>query len=140
MAKSFTEILNELANKPYDELVELTRGAIQVVAEEMAQLLPDRKPSEILVPLMLTTLAIDGNFSEKENQFLGDIFDTQLNYFEYKGLVDAHNNIELVKAMDEFVDACGGKAKSAFIIFCACFAAVDGITPAETQFLTKLLA
>ena len=140
MAKTFAEILNELENKPYTELVDLTKGAIQVVAEEMAKLLPNRKPSEFMVPLMLTTLAIDGNFSEKENQFLGDVFDTQFNYYEYKNLVDAHNNMELINATDSFIDACDAKMKSSFIIFCACFAAVDGISPAETEFLTKLLA
>jgi len=140
MAKNFSDILKELESKPYEELLALTRSAFKVVDAEMQKLLPNKKPSELIAPLMLTTLAIDGNFSKKENQFLSDLFGEPFNYYEYKNLVDAHNDANLVKALDEFIDACGGEAKASFVIFCACFAAVDGISYKETDYLTKLLA
>lgn len=140
MSKSFADILHELESKPYDELLELTRAAIAVVGDEMKKIVPDRKPSEFITPLMLVTLAVDGGFSEKENEFLGDLFGTQFNYYEYKNVVDAHNDAALIQAIDEFIDICSSEAKSSFVIFCACFAAIDGISYKETEYLTKLLA
>ena len=140
MSKTFSDILNEIEGKSYNELLELTRSAINVVSAEMQKLLPGKKPSEFIAPLMLTTLAIDGNFSQKENQFLSDLFGEPFNYAEYTHLIEAHNDANLVQALDEFIDACGGQAKSSFVILCACFAAIDGISYKETEYLVKLLA
>lgn len=138
MAKTFSDALKELEMTPYNELVELTQGALILVGEEIRKVIPDKNPSELILPMILVTLSIDGSFSDKECMFLGDVLNTQLDRNEYAELVRACNNGELVQALDEFVDVCSPEAKAAFVLLCACFASVDGISYKETAFLNKL--
>jgi hypothetical protein len=139
--KTFADLLQDYVNKPYEELLELANDALAVIVEALIQVTPEDNAAEFILPFIATTLASDGRYSELEHTFLNDVLQGELTYDEAKTCMQAHYNPEIFEAVDKIIDACGQDLKSALIVFCLCFAAVDEtITREESAYLAKLLS
>ena len=139
--KSFEDIIKEYEGKPYDELLSLARGALGLIASAFSKFAVDCEPGDLIVPFIFATLGADGELSEKELQFLNDLFGADFGYEDTKLLTLAHSDDEVTELIDQMIDACDDKTKAALLIFCMCFAAVDNtVTYKETAYLMKLFA
>lgn len=140
MAKTFNELLQDFVNKSYDELLNIARGALDVMIPAFESV-EKGKSADFILPFIGTTLAIDGNFTELEYKFLNDLLGGGVSYADAKASVQAHYNAEIIDVVDQLIDACGEDLKTAILVFCLCFTAVDEtITREEGAFIAKLLA
>ena len=139
--KTFADLLQDYVNKPYEELLEIANDALAVIVEALTQVAPEENTAEFILPFIATTLASDGRYSEMEHNFLNDVLQGDLTYEEAKNCMQAHYNPEVFEFVDQLIDSCGQDLKSALILFCLCFAAVDEtITRDESAYLVKLLS
>lgn len=141
MANSFNDLLQDFVNKPYQELLNIANGALEVIAEGLKQVSPNNNAADLILPFLATTLAVDGKYSQLEHGFLNDVIQGDVSYEEGKACMQSYYNTEIFEFVDQMIDSCGDELKNALIIFCLCFAAVDEtITREEGAYIAKLLA
>nr|MBR6777822.1 hypothetical protein [Clostridia bacterium] len=140
MAKSFNELLQEFVNKSYDELLNIASGALNVMVPAFNSIADDGNGAKFVIPFMCTTLAVDGSFTELEYKFLNDLLGGGVDYAGAKAQVQAHYSADMIEIVDQIIDACGEDLKTAILVFCLCFTAVDEtITRDEAAFIAKLI-
>ena len=141
MAKNFQDFLQDFVNKPYEELVGIANEALKVIIRAFEQLQTEEEVADFILPFISTTLAADGKYTQLEHNFLNSVLESNLTYEEGKACVQAHYDEELFNLVDQMIDACGEELKSALLVFCLCFAAVDEtITREENAYIVKLLS
>ena len=139
--KTFGELLQDFVNKDYDELLSIANGALEVIIEAHSQISPDGQASDFILPFIATTLAVDGQYTQLEHNFLNSLLESDIDYEEGKTCMQSYYNTEIFELVDQMIDACGNELKNAIIIFCLCFAAVDEtITREGGAYIAKLLA
>ena len=141
MAKTFNDLLQDFVDKPYEELVSIANGALEVIVDGFSKINTESKPSDFIIPFIATTLASDGKYTQLEHNFLNTVLETDISYDDSKHFVQSYYNEEIFDLADQMIDACGQDLKNALVIFCLCFAAVDEtITREEGAYIAKLLA
>ena len=141
MANTFNDLLQDFVNKSYEELVSIANGALEVIVEGLNKVSGEANAAELILPVIAPTLAVDGQYTQLEHNFLNAVIDGSLTYEEGKNCMQAYYNVEIFELVDQMIDACGQELKNAFVIFCLCFAAVDEtITREEGAYIAKLLA
>lgn len=141
MANTFNDLLQDFVNKSYEELVSIANGALEVIVEGLNKVSGEANAADLILPFIATTLAVDGQYTQLEHNFLNAVIDGSLTYEEGKNCMQAYYNVEIFELVDKMIDACGQELKNAFVIFCLCFAAVDEtITREEGAYIAKLLA
>lgn len=141
MAKTFNDLLQDFVDKPYEELVSIANGALEVIVDGFSKINTESKPSDFIIPFIATTLASDGKYTQLEHNFLNTVLETDISYDDSKHFVQSYYNEEIFDLVDQMIDACGQDLKNALVIFCLCFAAVDEtITREEGAYIAKLLA
>ena len=141
MAKTFNDLLQDFVDKPYEELVSIANGALEVIVDGFSKINTESKPSDFIIPFIATTLASDGKYTQLEHNFLNAVLETDISYDDSKHFVQSYYNEEIFDLVDQMIDACGQDLKNALVIFCLCFAAVDEtITREEGAYIAKLLA
>ena len=141
MANTFNDLLQDFVNKSYEELVSIANGALEVIVEGLNKVSGEANAADLILPFIATTLAVDGQYTQLEHNFLNAVIDGSLTYEEGKNCMQAYYNVEMFELVDKMIDACGQELKNAFVIFCLCFAAVDEtITREEGAYIAKLLA
>jgi hypothetical protein len=141
MASTFNDLLQDFVNKSYEELVSIANGALEVIVEGLNKVSGEANAADLILPFIATTLAVDGQYTQLEHNFLNAVIDGSLTYEEGKNCMQAYYNVEIFELVDKMIDACGQELKNAFVIFCLCFAAVDEtITREEGAYIAKLLA
>ena len=141
MAKTFNDLLQDFVDKPYEELVSIANGALEVIVVGFSKINTESKPSDFIIPFIATTLASDGKYTQLEHNFLNTVLETDISYDDSKHFVQSYYNEEIFDLVDQMIDACGQDLKNALVIFCLCFAAVDEtITREEGAYIAKLLA
>ena len=135
----FNQLLQDYVNKPYEELLELANGSIQVLIPAFEQ----RDVGDwatFIMPFICTSLAIDGKLTELEYRFLNDLLGANFNYQEAKEVVGVHYDANIIQLVDQMIDACGERVKAALLMFCLCFTAVDEtISREEAAFISLLM-
>ena len=141
MAKTFNDLLQDFVDKPYEELVSIANGALEVIVDGFSKINTESKPADFIIPFIATTLASDGKYTQLEHNFLNTVLETDISYDDSKHFVQSYYNEEIFDLVDQMIDACGHDLKNALVIFCLCFAAVDEtITREEGAYIAKLLA
>lgn len=139
--KNFADIIKEFEGRPYEELLALASGSLNLIAAAFSKLAEDGNPGDLVLPFIFTTLGVDGELSQTELQFLSDLFNAEFDYEGTKKYALAHNDDEVVELVDKLIDMCDAQTKAALLVFCMCFAAVDhNVSCQETAYLIKLFA
>ena len=139
--KTFSDIIKEFEGKSYDELLTLAKGSLNLIARAFSEFAKDCQPGDLILPFIFTTLGVDGELSETEHKFLNDLFEADFDYEGAKKYALAHSDSEVVELVDKLIDICDAETKAALLIFCMCFASIDGnVSCQETAYLIKLFA
>ena len=138
--KKFNQLLQDLVNKPYEELLELAKMATAKAMDFFAQFDKEHNGAEMVLPVIFTILASDGKFTALEYQFLKDLVG-DVNFDNAKNNIQSFYSDEWETAVDELIDACSKDMKSNLLLLVTCVAAVDEtITVDEQRYIAKLLA
>lgn len=138
--KKFNQLLQDLVNKPYEELLELAKMATAKAMDFFAQFDKENNGAEMVLPVIFTILASDGKFTALEYQFLKDLVG-DVNFDKAKTSIQAFYSDEWEASVDELIDACSKDMKSNLLLLVTCVAAVDEtITVDEQRYIAKLLA
>ena len=139
--KTFADIIKDFEGKSYDDLLTLCKGSLNLIVRAFSKFSKDCEPGEMVLPFIFTTLGVDGELSSLEHQFLNDLFEADFDYEGAKKYALAHSDNEIVDLVDQLIDICDPETKAALLIFCMCFAAIDGtVSCQETAYLLKLFA
>lgn len=140
MAKSLNDILQEIVNQDYDQLLQNAIGALNDVMPFFNQVADDGDGAKFVVPIICTVMASDGRFSELEYKFIKQLINSDLSYDQFKGVIQQYYTQEWMDTVDKIIDACDKKTKSTLLCLCSYFAAVDEtISKEETAFIKKLV-
>ncbi len=135
---SLDEILQDIVNKEYDELLNIAKRALAEILPACKAVDTNNDGMIMLSSIILSAIGADGNLSAKERQFLRDLLgfsDEQVSNFIklYNG-----NESDLV---DMFVDTIQGEVKTSTVLFVCAICAVDETVSAdEIAYIKKLLA
>ena len=140
MAKSFNEILQDIVNQCYEQLLQNASDAINDVMPFFDKAADDGDGSKFIVPIICTVMAADGKFSQLEFKFIKELLNSNMSYDEFKNVIQQYYSESWRNTVDQLIDACDTKTKASLLCLCTYFAAVDEtISKEETAFLRKLM-
>ena len=135
MAKSISDMLQEIVNLPYAKKLEGAKAMLGGCYGILTKKGFDSKQATVLLLTFLAAaVASDGKFSAQERNMLKDMFDDDL-----EGIVNMIDKSKF-ELMDQLVDSLGADDKSTFILLAIYVAAVDDtINKDELTYLVKLM-
>lgn len=140
MAKSFNEILQEIVNQSYEQLLQNASDALNDLMPFFNEAADDGNGAKFIVPIICTVMATDGKFSQLEYKFIKELINSDMSYDQFKGVVQQYYSESWRNTIDQLIDACDTKTKASLLCLCTYFAAVDEtISKEETAFLRKLM-
>ena len=140
MAKSFNEILQEIVNQSYEQLLQNASDALGDLMPFFNEAADDGNGAKFIVPVICTVMAADGKFSQLEYKFIKELVNSDMSYDQFKGVVQQYYTESWRNTVDQLIDACDTKTKASLLCLCTYFAAVDEtISKEETAFLRKLM-
>ena len=135
---TFNEVMQSYVNLPYEDLVLIARKALSDLLPICKEVDPDHEGILMTSSLVLSALAADGVLSEKEQQFLADVFEFDT---ETVGKYMAMYSPEMVSLADEFADQLSDAVKTDCLTLVIAVAACDEtISREETALIRKILA
>ena len=75
MANTFNDLLQDFVNKSYEELVSIANGALEVIVEGLNKVSGEANAADLILPFIATTLAVDGQYTQLEHNFLNAVID-----------------------------------------------------------------
>ena len=135
MAKSLSEMLQEIVNLPYAKKLEGAKAMLGGSYGILTKKGFDSKQATVLILTFLAAaVAADGKFSAQERNMLKDLFDDDL-----EGIVKIIDK-DKFELMDQLVDSLSADDKSTFILLAIYVMAVDDtINKDELTYLVKLM-
>ena len=135
---SLNEMLQEMVNKDYDELVAFAQRAMVEVMPSCKAVDPDNNGILMLTSLILTAVAADGVLTGLERKMLGEV--TGLSNDAIDKMISMYDS-RMVDLADRFVDNMGEDVKGHALMLILAFVAVDEkISKEEVRLVQKLLA
>lgn len=138
----FRELMQKYVNLSFEELVEKSRN-------DLSQLIPifneitgeEDGGATLLYPLICTCLAVDGQFTDLEHDYLCAVLGEKIPFDEAKAQVAAYYGEEAQTIVDKLVDSCSGELKAVLLDLCTCIMAVDEtLCRDELTFIQRLIA
>ena len=132
------EVMKKYNGMSYEELLERARADFDILLPVFSQLDRNGNGRPYVVIFMGSALAADGKFTQKEYEFVNDLF--SLTYDQAYSLVSKHFDPKAASISDKLFDMCDDGLKRVLLDFCLCFVAVDNsISAEETAFIARLL-
>jgi hypothetical protein len=140
--KDFQQTLQELVNEPYDNLLDIARGAFARAYQSLETIVKEQRldfsTQNFIAVMVCTGLAVDGSLSAKEKQFAYDIFGTTEDVLLQ--LAQQFYTAEAIEMVNNVIDSLPPHVKTELLLLCACFLACDEtINKKEYAFLEKIL-
>ena len=133
---SFNDILQDMVNKDYKELVAFAKLAIVDIMPECKKIDDKHDGMFMLMSMLLTGIGADGKLSNLERDFLIDV--TGLNNSQISEFIKLYDS-RMVALTDTFVDGLTGKAQAAALTLIIAICAIDEtIKREETALIRKL--
>lgn len=96
--------------------------------------------NELLSAIVAAALGADGTLSEKEIDFMGELFSSTLTKEKLSALTARFENEKMRTAIDRMVDSMDKEGKRAICTLCLCILASDKtLLPEENAFLLRLI-
>lgn len=141
---TFNELLQDYVNKSYDEILSLAQMSISSLSDEMNAVLGDSETvGKAYLVVTAACLGVDGRLTTLEYTFLKDLLGlgADTDYNDVKSMVESFDLNEAMSFTDNLADSLSTEGKSALLIFCIAFFAVDEtISRDEVAFINKLMA
>jgi hypothetical protein len=135
---SLNELLQEMVNKDYEELVAQAQRAMVEVMPSCKAVDKDHNGILMLTTLILTAVAADGVLTGLERKMLGEV--TGLDDKAVDTMISMYDS-RMVDLADHFVDKLGTDVKADALMLITAIAAVDEkISREETGLIKKLMA
>lgn len=136
MAKSFNDILQDMVNKDYKEIVSFAKMSIVDVLPACKAVDNEHDGLFMLMSMLLTGIGADGKLTNLERDFLIDV--TGLNNSQISDFIKLYDS-RMVELTDKFVDSLTSKEKAAAMMLIICICAVDEhIKREETAIIRRL--
>lgn len=134
---SFSDTLQELVNKSYDELLDFAKIAIGELYPACKAVDEENNGVFMMTSVILSAIAADGKLTAIEKKFLMELLDLDEDKLNtYIGMYDSR----MAELTDKFADALTVELKSHTVMLVATIAACDEtISREETAFLAKIL-
>ncbi len=138
---NLNELLQDYVNLSYENLLSLANLSMQKTANELKDILGENTSRAYLI-VIAACLGTDNKLTELEYKFLKDFLEEEdMTFEEAKNLLETISGSEAMELTDNLVDVLSPDGKSALIMFCLSFLAVDEtISVDEVDFIKKLLA
>ena len=134
---SLNELLQEMVNKDYEELVIQAKAAMVHVMPSCKAVDKDHNGILMLTTLILTAIAADGVMTALERKMLGEV--TGLDAKGVDTMISLYDS-RMVDLADHFVDNMGDAVKAHALMLVLAFIAVDEkISKEEVRLVHKLL-
>ena len=134
---SLKEMMQDIVNKDYDELLYFAQRAMVDVMPECKAVDPDNDGVLMLTSLILTAVAADGTLTALEKKLLHDV--TGLDDAAISKMIAMYDS-RMVDLADTFVDNMGSQTKAHALALILAFAAVDEkISRDEIRLINKLM-
>lgn len=134
---SFNELLQKYVNADYEVLVSLAKGSAAKILPICKKIDDEHDGMLLLSAILLSAVAADGTFSDKEKQFISDVFG--LSGDTVSALVKIYTGKEY-DLVDKFADSLNSELKVEVINLVATVAACDEtITRSESAFISNLI-
>lgn len=134
---SFNELLQDMVNKDYSELVYIAKQATVGLMPACKAVDSDHGGYMMLTSLILTAVAADGVLTALERKMIGDTYSFDSDTIDK---MIAMYDKRMADLADHFVDNMGTETKAHALALITAFAAVDEkISKEETRLLRKLL-
>lgn len=136
---TFDELMQQYVDAPYEVLVEKANRDVDLIEADLDGC--DVSVDDVVIPVVLTCFGTDGEFTDKEYNFLHDVI-ADLTYEQAKDCVQAFYNEqeESENDVDELVDGLTDDMKAVFLDLVCCVLAVDGkLSAPEVNFIKKLI-
>lgn len=136
------KLFQQFANMEHEQRVELGRGAMEALVEDLTSHGVDKEHAFEFVHLLVTVaLSADRLTAAGEYALFVDITGADISYEQFYEITNGGSNEELINGLDEFLDGMTESGKNAALTLALCFiAADDKITPEEQRLFAKLLA
>ena len=118
------DILQNIVNEPYENLVNIAKTAIEDIAPFFNEQSNDGRGIKILLEILCTCMAVDGKLTSLEHRFFCDVF-VDIDSDELVKILTDFNADEVIDNTNAFVDSLPSNIKSKIMTFCACIMAVD---------------
>jgi hypothetical protein len=136
---TFNEMLQDIVNKDYEEIVDLAKSAMANISENLKGSVDDDGIATLIYGALGATMVVDGSFSSLEQKFISDMgldVDGMFNFLQSISKDEAY-----LDSFDKMVDSCNQETKSAMLVLVCAIAAIDErISVEETGLIRKLLA
>ena len=133
----FNELMQELVNKDYDELLSLAKTAVGHLLPVCKIVDEENNGLAMLTAILLSAVASDGKLTAMESKFLSDL--TGLDADGVDKLTDLYCD-KTADVTDHLADLSTTKFKSHIIMLAACLASCDkNISREETEFIRKIM-
>lgn len=138
---NFNELMQTYVNMPYSELVGRAQNTLVKLIPVFDNASSDGNGSKALFHLILTSIAVDGQFTSLEFDFLKDVFLQDISYNDAKDMVASYYSDHAQDALDTFIDKLDDDTRAQLLELATCAIAVDEtINKDEVKFITKLIA
>lgn len=139
--KSLNELLQDYVNKPYEELLAFAKISMSKLVDEMKSVFgEDESIANAYMVITSACLGVDGRLTALEYRFLKDLLESDMDYETMKNGVETYCGQEAMDLTDRLADSLSSDGKSALIMYCLSFLAVDEtISRDEVAFIRKLI-
>lgn len=136
--KTFDELLQEIVNMDYPELLSLARTCLEQLMPTFKQLDEDNDGVFMVIAVVLAVVGADGKLTPLEKSFVCDLLKIEPD--TVSNMIKMYDGREAELA-DKVCDSLNSDLKAAMISFVAAIAASDeSIKVDEVKLLKKLLA
>lgn len=138
----FNQLMQEIVNEPYENLVRMARQAITELCPYFEDIADGdaEKGTSVVVGYIAASLAADCKLTQKEYEFVCDVLQTDYTYDDVKDLAQRGLDDAMVAALDELIDDLPNEMKSKVLLLCCTFMAADEtISRDEVQLVYKLM-
>lgn len=133
----FNELMQDLVNKDYDELLSLAKTAVGHVLPACKIVDEEHDGLAMLTSILLSAVAADGKLTALESKFLCDL--TGLDEDGVDKLTDLYCE-QTVEVTDMLADKGGTEMKAHILMLVTCLASCDEkISREETAFIRKII-
>ena len=132
----FNDMMHDLVNKDYDELLFMGKVALVDSFKIMSTKTDEDGAVAFVVTFLASALASDGKFTPKEHEFVSDLLGQDADLLSIMKNIDGTAYAKL----NAIVDSLAAEEKAKLCFLAACAAAVDKtIDPNELKYLIDLM-
>ena len=137
----FRELMQKYVNLSFEELVEKSKDDLSTLIPIFDDITGDDSGAGLIFPLMCTCLAVDGQFTDLEHDYLCAVLGQDISFDDAKAAVAQYCGEEAQTIADKLVDSCPDNLKAVLLDLCTCIMAVDEtLCRDELAFIQRLIA